>query len=158
MPLAALLMSFGSAAAVDEGLWDHTKLVYPTLREVTLPDVERIVLPNGMVLYLLEDHEFPTVSGQMLIRAGSMLDPTDKVGLAQMTGTVLRTGGSEKNPGDEVDRMLEGIGASVEFGLGQRQTIDELRVRWPGGIEEIHLDPPINSFLVVTEGGGVAVE
>ncbi len=48
-----------------------------------------------------------------------MLDPKEKIGLADMTGTVLRTGGSEKYPGDDLDRRLESIGATVEFSLGQ---------------------------------------
>lgn len=106
-------------AGADDALWDRSKLEYPTLREVTLPDVERVVLPNNMVLYILEDHDFPVVSGQVLVRAGSMLDPTEKAGLADMTGTVLRTGGSERFPGDDLDRRLESIGASIEFGIGE---------------------------------------
>ncbi|MBD3161770.1 MAG: hypothetical protein GF346_05855 [Candidatus Eisenbacteria bacterium] len=117
--LAIVAVCAGTALAAEEELWDRSKLEYPPLPEFDLPDVERIVLSNQMVLYLLEDDEFPVIRGRALIRVGSMLDPVDKVGLAEMTGTVLRTGGSETYPGDEIDRSLENIGASVEFGIGE---------------------------------------
>jgi zinc protease len=121
--IALQVLAFLSIAtmvhAANSALWDRSKLAYPPLREVQLPKVDRVVLPNGMVLYILEDHEFPVVQGRVLVRAGSMLDPADKAGLAEMTGSVLRTGGSEKYPGDALDRRLENIGASAEFSLGQ---------------------------------------
>ena len=61
--------------------------------EFSPPDAERVVLDNGMVVYLLEDHELPLVTINATLRTGSWLDPADKVGLAGMTGAVMRTGG-----------------------------------------------------------------
>jgi len=106
------------ARAADDTTWNPASLKFAPLREIKLPDVQRTVLPNGMVLYLLEDHEFPTVEGRILLRVGSQLDPNDKVGLAVMTGDVLRSGGSLRYPGDELDKTLEGMGASLEFNIG----------------------------------------
>jgi zinc protease len=117
--VGGLIAATAPARAADDALWDRTKLQFPSLREVKLPPVERVALKNGMVLYLLEDHEYPVVQGTILLRVGSKLDPADKAGLAAMMGTVLRSGGSAKYPGDTIDRRLEGIGASVEFGIGQ---------------------------------------
>ncbi len=118
--LACLTLIVPTARAGDDpSIWDRSKIKSPPLREVRLPKVDRVALSNGMVLYILEDHEFPVVQGRVLVRAGSMLDPKDKIGLADMTGTVLRTGGSGKYPGDDLDRRLESIGATVEFSLGQ---------------------------------------
>ena len=121
LPILAVLLSIACAshAGDDPSLWDRSKIKSPPLPEIKLPPVDRVVLPNGMVLYILEDHEFPVVQGRVLVRAGSMLDPKEKTGLAGMTGTVLRTGGSAKYPGDDLDRRLEGIGATVEFSLDQ---------------------------------------
>ncbi len=116
--LLAVLACAAVSAAVAGGVWDTSKLKYPPLNEVTLPNVQRSVLPNGMVLYILEDHDFPVVQGRVLVRASGALDPAEKVGLAEMTGEVLRTGGSEKYPGDDLDRKLENMGASLEFNIG----------------------------------------
>src|SRR5260370_20421062 len=73
-----------------------------------------------MKLYLLEDHELPVVSGFALVRTGNLFEPKDKIGLAAMTGMVMRTGGTRKNTGDELDEKLENIAASVETSIGER--------------------------------------
>ena len=72
-----------------------------------------------MKLYLLEDHELPVVAGFALVRTGNLFDPKDKIGLAGATGMVVRTGGTKKNTGDELDEKLENIAASVEAGIGE---------------------------------------
>ena len=41
--------------------------------EFTPPEPARVVLDNGMVVYLLEDHELPLVSGFALVRTGNLL-------------------------------------------------------------------------------------
>ncbi|PWU04894.1 MAG: peptidase M16 [Terriglobia bacterium] len=89
-------------------------LKFPPLREIRIPNVETVVLPNGMRLYLLEDHELPVVNGTARIRTGNLFDPPDKIGLATVTGMVLRTGGTQSKTGDQLDQELENIAASVE--------------------------------------------
>ena len=81
---------------------DPRTMRFPTV-EFNPPDAERVVLENGMVVYLLEDHELPLVTVNATLRTGSWLDPADKVGLAGMTGAVMRTGGSAAMSPDEVD-------------------------------------------------------
>ncbi|MBV9505688.1 MAG: insulinase family protein [Acidobacteriia bacterium] len=89
-------------------------LKFPPLRPITIPQVETATLPNGMKLYLMEDHELPVVNGSLRVRTGNLFDPPDKVGLASMTGIVLRTGGTESKTGDQLDQELENIAAGVE--------------------------------------------
>ena len=98
---------------------DHTQLKYPSLRDVAVPEVQRVTLSNGMRLLLLEDHELPLISLSGRIRVGSIYEPADKVGLADITGEVMRTGGTTSRTGDELDDELEQIAASVETGIGQ---------------------------------------
>jgi zinc protease len=71
-----------------------------------------------MLLYLLEDHTLPKVEGVALIRTGDRFEPADKTGLAGIVGQVMRTGGTAKRPGEEIDRLLENLGAVVETGIG----------------------------------------
>jgi predicted Zn-dependent peptidase len=84
-----------------------------------VPTVERRVMDNGMVVFLVEDHDLPLVNMSAMIRTGGIYEPAAKVGLADMVGTVMRTGGTEDWPGDELDVFLENIGATVETGMDE---------------------------------------
>jgi zinc protease len=95
------------------------QMKYPPLRPIQIPKVETSTLPNGMKLYLLEDHELPLVNGTALVRTGNLFDPADKIGLADLTGMVLRAGGTKEKTGDQIDEALENIAASVESGIGE---------------------------------------
>ena len=97
----------------------YKDLKYPPLKEIKIPDVARFTLPNGMKLYLLENHELPLVSGFALVRTGNLFDPADKIGLAEITGSVMRTGGTGARTGDQLDSLLENMAASVESGIGE---------------------------------------
>ena len=77
------------------------------------------VLANGLTLYLLPDRELPLLNAVAYVKTGSLYEPADKVGLADLTGTVLRTGGAAGRTGDELDRTLEFVGATVETDIGQ---------------------------------------
>jgi predicted Zn-dependent peptidase len=72
-----------------------------------------------MKLYLLEDNELPIISGTVRVRTGNLFDPADKVGLASITGTVMRSGGTKSKTGDQLDEQLENIAASVESDIGE---------------------------------------
>jgi zinc protease len=78
-----------------------------------------VTLPNGMKLLLLEDHELPLVQLSARIRVGSIYEPAEKVGLADITGDVMRTGGTAAMTGDQIDEALEAMAASVETGIAE---------------------------------------
>ena len=96
----------------------YTELEFPALPEIKLPDYTRYKLDNGMVVYLMEDRELPLVGGTVLVRTGDRLEPPDKVGLASIAGEVMRTGGTAKHSGDELNQLLEQRAASVETDIG----------------------------------------
>jgi zinc protease len=96
----------------------HEGLVYPPLSQPQPPVPQRVELDSGMIVYLLEDHELPIVDIILRIRTGAIYEPADKVGLADITGTVMRTGGTASKTGDELDEILENLAASVEVGIG----------------------------------------
>ena len=96
----------------------HEGLVYPPLNQPQPPVPDRFELDNGMIVYLLEDHELPIIDISVRIRTGSLYEPADKVGLASITGSVMRTGGTASRTGDELDEILENLAASVETGIG----------------------------------------
>lgn len=83
-----------------------------------IPRAERVVLGNGMVVHLMEDHELPMVNMTAYVNVGSIYEPADKVGLAGLTGAVLRSGGTRSTPADRLDTELEFMASSIESSIG----------------------------------------
>ncbi|WP_298617294.1 pitrilysin family protein [uncultured Thermosynechococcus sp.] len=97
----------------------YTELTFAPLPDVAMPAYERFQLSNGMVVYLLEDHEWPLVRGTLLFRAGSRWDPPHQVGLAEISGDLIRTGGTQVHRAAEIDQWLEDRAAAIESGVGK---------------------------------------
>ena len=106
------------APAQPPALKDPDQLTYPPLPEFDPPQPRRVVLDNGLVVMLIEDHELPLIEATALIRTGARLEPADEVGLAQLTGTVLRSGGTQAMPSEELNSFLENRAASIETSIG----------------------------------------
>ena len=51
---------------------------------ITLPATERVVLDNGTVLILNENHDVPLIGLRAIIRGGAVADPADKHGLTDL--------------------------------------------------------------------------
>lgn len=88
-------------------------LTYKPLK-LTVPSVTETTLSNGMRLFAYESHDLPRVYFTVLVRAGKLLDPADKLGLAETTVNTLRSGGTATKSGDDIDRELEQIGSELE--------------------------------------------
>lgn len=118
--LALLLLSIFamtiSTDAMAKKPWEKFK--FGELGEISIPDYERHELANGMIVYLLEAHEWPLIEGQFIIRTGSAFEPASKVGLATVVGDALRTGGTASNGADALDEELERMGAFIESNIG----------------------------------------
>lgn len=92
----------------------YTELEFPPLREIQIPDFERYQLDNGLVVYLMEDHELPLISGSATFRTGERLVTTAQTGLGNVTGDAMRVGGTQSYSADELNQVLEQRAASVE--------------------------------------------
>ena len=95
----------------------YEELVFPELGEIQIPDYERYELDNGLVVYLMEDHDLPLVGGSATFRTGSYLNSSEQTGLAGITGEAMRLGGTLNHSPDELNEMLEQRAASVETGI-----------------------------------------
>jgi zinc protease len=116
---ALLLIPVVRLYAAEEAMVDPRKLTFDTV-EFVPPEPERVVLNNGLVVYLLEDHELPLITIGALLRTGSWLDPPDKVGLAALTGTVMRTGGGGGLSAADVDDELAQFAGRVNITIGRQ--------------------------------------
>ncbi|GBF81858.1 M16 family metallopeptidase [Aphanothece sacrum] len=116
--LTILLICTFRAPAIAQTPRHYTDLQFPTLPEIQIPKYERYTLDNGMIVYLMEDRQLPLIKGSAMIRTGSRLEPADKVGLADITGTVMRSGGTKKYPPAQLNELLEQRAAEVETSIG----------------------------------------
>src|SRR5438552_1937658 len=64
----------------------------PPLHPFHPQEPRRFELPNGLVVFLQEDHELPMIDGSIRIRGGSRDEPAEKVGLVEIYADVWRTG------------------------------------------------------------------
>ena len=126
MALSLFLMGLGAvhpASAQETDIqtadYDVTELTYPELRDFEVPEPERVELDNGMTIFLLEDPELPQVNATAQVGVGSVYEPAEKRGLASITGTVMRTGGTESMGPDSLNTVLENIAATVETSIGE---------------------------------------
>ncbi|MDH4084805.1 MAG: insulinase family protein [Nitrospira sp.] len=114
-----LLVSGSVAYSADLEAEDPRTMTFEPV-EFSPPEPERVVLDNGLVVYLLEDHELPLVTITATMRTGSWLDPADKVGLAAMTGAVMRAGGGGGLSAEQVDAELDQFAGDVHIGIGRQ--------------------------------------
>jgi zinc protease len=103
---------FNSSPATAQSDWQQIKI--PPLPEFHPQVPKRIVFPNGMVVFLQEDHELPLIDGIARIRGGSRSEAAEKIGMIDMYGEVWRTGGTKAQTGDQLDDFLEVRAAKVE--------------------------------------------
>ena len=95
---------------------DPRTMTFPELK-FEIPKSERVQLTNGMVVYLLQDHELPIVNLTAYLNAGGIYDPPGKAGLASLTGAALRSGGTLKTAPDKLDHELEFMASSIESSI-----------------------------------------
>jgi len=111
-----------SAPAQTSG-WSHPDGLTFAPLDWKIPEAERYELTNGMVVYLQADAELPLFNAYAIIKTGSIYEPVDKLGLAAVTGEVMRSGGTDASglamTGDEIDEELEFRAGSVETWIGR---------------------------------------
>jgi len=117
---AASLLALAAGAFAQ--VTDYHDIKTPPLRKFAMPQPKRIVLGNGMVIFLEEDHELPLIKGRALVRGGARDVPAGKAGMLTIYTQAWRTGGTAANTGDQLDDLLEARAARVETGGGTDST------------------------------------
>ncbi len=115
----ALIVPVLTACAENPMLGDPRQMTFKPV-EFTPPEPDRVVLENGMVVYLLEDHELPLISITTTMRTGGWLDPAGQIGLASLTGSVMRTGGGAGLSAEQVDEELEQFAGDLSISIGRQ--------------------------------------
>lgn len=76
---------------------------------------KQVVLDNGITLIVSERPGVPMIVVDVLIKAGSVFEPDQKAGLANLTAGLL-TRGTTKRTATEIAREIDFIGASLSTG------------------------------------------
>jgi predicted Zn-dependent peptidase len=117
--LGLILGSIGIASAASPtALPDPNRIRYKPL-SFEPPRAERLRLENGLTLYVLPDKELPLVKIKAVVRTGSMYDPAGREGVAELTATMMRTGGIAGMSGNAVDETLESIAATFHTSVNR---------------------------------------
>jgi zinc protease len=114
MTLLAVTFITGVTQTWAQTSWKQIPI--PKLPPFKPAEPKRIELPNGMMIFLQEDHELPLIDGTARIRGGERGVPANKAGLIDIYGEVWRTGGTKTQTGDQLDDFLEQRAAKVETG------------------------------------------
>ncbi len=141
----------GGATADGSRLSDYDvrDLQYPAVRDVVLPDIERVELDNGLTVFLVEDRALPLIEARALVATGSAFDPADEAGLASVMASSMRTGGAGGRTPDQVNLALENVGATVEVFAG-----DDLTTAIASGLSDVFVSDILPVFADVLMAPG----
>jgi len=114
--LCASVFSMGQMPETTTQTQPWKSIPIPPLASFHPAKPKRIVLNNGIVIFLIEDHELPFVNGFIEMKGGSRNEPAAKAGLVDLYGAAWRTSGTATQDGDELDDILEAKAAKVETG------------------------------------------
>jgi predicted Zn-dependent peptidase len=71
-----------------------------------------------MVAFIIEDRALPLVNIQVMVRAGSWLEPAGKEGLARLTGSQMRSGGTKSLTAEQFDERADFLAAQIGSSMG----------------------------------------
>jgi zinc protease len=79
---------------------------------------QEAVLTNGLTVLFEQDKEIPLVGGKLYIRGGALWDSDAQIGVTEVAGSLMRSGGAGKRSALELDRYLTSLSASVDSSWG----------------------------------------
>lgn len=104
------------------------QLVFPPLT-MQFPAVDRLDLPNGIRLYLREDHELPLVQITAMLGTGSIADPAELTGRGALYAAVLRSGGAGERSPEAFDAAVEALAANLSVSVDSYATSLDLSLQ-----------------------------
>ncbi len=115
-----ILAGLASSGASAQDLPAHPSQIRFADHILTIPDPGQTThtLESGTRVVLIPDHAVPLVQIVVALRAGRFLDPASKPGLAELTGALIRRGGSLSRTADALDEAIDYLGAEINTRAG----------------------------------------
>lgn len=83
-----------------------------------VPDIQTAKLENGIELFVIERHDLPKTSVVLATRAGSIADPSDKMGVAHLTIQTIDRG-TKSESALEIEDALGDLGTALHGHAGR---------------------------------------
>jgi predicted Zn-dependent peptidase len=91
---------------------------------LTLPQIQKRTLSNGLPVWIVELHEVPIVQVNLVVKGGTAGDPAGKFGVASLTAAMLTEGAGTKSALELAD-AVDFLGADLSSG----SAFDSMAVR-----------------------------
>lgn len=98
------------------------KLKFPPLNEIKVPEVVTHTLSNGMKVYFLVDNRLPIIRVEAEAHSGTITDPKDKIGLAELASSSISTS-SKEYQADDLKEILNDNAISLGSYASSRHSI-----------------------------------
>jgi zinc protease len=86
-------------------------------KTVSVPAVKETKLSNGLTVAVVERHNVPLVTVNLLVRSGAANEDASKAGLADLTASML-TKGTKTRSATDIAEQVEFLGGSINSGAG----------------------------------------
>ena len=87
---------------------------YGETPSLAVPEVYQNKLENGLEVYGIENNEVPLVQFNLVINGGQLVESMDKLGVANLTASLLNKGTKNKSV-SELEEAIQELGASINI-------------------------------------------
>ena len=92
---------------------------------IKLPAIQKLTLSNGIPVIVFEKHSVPLMQMDLIIRAGSVNESDDQLGLANLTAAMMREGAGEKSS-LELAGAIDFLGVTIRSYAGTHVSVVSL--------------------------------
>lgn len=111
--LAVLLAAVQATAQEKTEKMKQTPPPPKPAREIHFPAFEEKTLANGLRVVVIEQHENPSLSLQLLVPGGKVYSPPAKAGLADATAALMREG-TQTRSSQQIAETIDAIGGTLD--------------------------------------------
>ena len=87
-----------------------------------LPQKQTFALPNGVQVTMVPYGEIPKVTVNVTVRAGNLNESAEQVWLADLTGELIKEGGTGTRSAQQVAEQAASMGGTIDVTVGPDQT------------------------------------
>ena len=88
---------------------------------VKVPPFERLQLPNGTVVLLMERHDVPLIAFSAVLRGGAVSDPAGGSGVASLLAGLLQKGAGQRDAVQFAETVAS-VGGQIEAAASTEST------------------------------------
>lgn len=105
-------------------LLQHPVAFASAASSITVPRFERVAMPNGTVLLLMERHDVPLISFTAVMRGGALTDPPKQSGMASLLAGLLEKGAGKRDAAALAEALAAVGGVIATDSEAERVSVD----------------------------------